>query len=494
MKQLIAIITTLLLFGGLHAQVTDFDEWKAQQQQAWNQYKENTQKIWAAFRDSINAAYAEKMQQRWEKFQLQAAKPVPAKPEPPKPVAKPVEEAPAPATPLPTPVAMKPKVPEKPLSPQPILPAQPIERPAQEPAPQYTFSFHHTPCAVHLQQSQSFSLPNASESSSAAAWKKMSESGFDLVADDCLKHRERLTLDDWGYIELTKTLSESFLGKGTNESVLMQIYLLAQSGYRIRIARNNNRLIPLIPFTCDLYGYSYLTIDGEHYYLICNEKNGGSYSVFNEKFDGEKTASLFMRSEPNLTDTPTTPKTFTSKRYPAVAAEVAVNKNLIEYYNNYPVTDYWNEYAKASLSRDVKKTLYPILKREIAGKSEVEAANILLNFVQTAFPYKTDQEQFGYERPLFGDEIFYYPFCDCEDRSILFCILVHDLLKLNIVMLEYPNHIATAVRFKKEVSGYYIQIEYDKFVICDPTYIGASVGDCMPQFRDTKSAIVVVYE
>ena len=206
MKQLIAIITTLLLFGGLHAQVTDFDEWKAQQQQAWNQYKENTQKIWAAFRDSINAAYAEKMQQRWEKFQLQAAKPVPAKPEPPKPVAKPVEEAPAPATPLPTPVAMKPKVPEKPLSPQPILPAQPIERPAQEPAPQYTFSFHHTPCAVHLQQSQSFSLPNASESSSAAAWKKMSESGFDLVADDCLKHRERLALDDWGYIELTKTL------------------------------------------------------------------------------------------------------------------------------------------------------------------------------------------------------------------------------------------------------------------------------------------------
>lgn len=492
MKRIPFIIIFLSFFCSVHAQVTDFEEWRRQKQQEFDNFKNSKLQEFTDFRDSLNAAYADLMTKSWASFSLQEAIPVPEKPEPPKPVVKPVAENPAPTVAIPVKELMKPAVEAVPAQPAPV---QPIARPAQETAAQYSFLFHNTPCSLHLQKSQAFAMPNASETSAATAWKKMSDSGYDLVADDCLKYRESLSLDDWGYIEFTKVLSERFLGKGTNEAVMMQIYLLAQSGYRIRIARNNNnRLIPLIPFTCDLYGYSYLTINGEHYYLICDEKKGGSYSVFNEKFEGEKTASLFMHSEPNLTETLTTPKTFTSKRYASVAAEVAVNKNLIEYYNNYPVTDYWNEYAKTSLSRNVKKTLYPILKREIAGKSEVEAVNILLNFVQTAFPYKTDQEQFGYERPLFGDELFYYPFCDCEDRSILFCILVHDLIKLDIVMLEYPNHIATAVRFKKEVPGYYVQIEYDKYVICDPTYIGASVGDCMPQFQNTSAATIVVYE
>ena len=49
----------------------------------------------------------------------------------------------------------------------------------------------------------------------------------------------------------------------------------------------------------------------------------------------------------------------------------------------------------------------------IQGKKQSEAANILINFVQTAFDYKTDGDQFGYEKPFFVDELFYYPYSDC---------------------------------------------------------------------------------
>ena len=114
--------------------------------------------------------------------------------------------------------------------------------------------------------------------------------------------------------------------------------------------------------------------------------------------------------------------------------------------------------------------------------------------MQTAFDYQTDQEQFGYERPLFGDELFYYPYSDCEDRSILFSILVHDLLHLDVVMLLYPGHLATAVRFTENVSGYYFMVNGEKYVICDPTYIGAPVGDCMPQYIGTAAEVVIIYE
>ena len=131
-----------------------------------------------------------------------------------------------------------------------------------------------------------------------------------------------------------------------------------------------------------------------------------------------------------------------------------------------------------------------MLKRKIKDLPELEAANVLLDFVQTAFEYRTDQEQFGYERPLFGDELFYYPYSDCEDRSILFSILVRDLLGLDVVMLNYPGHLATAVKFSEEVPGYYFMVKGEKYVVCDPTYIGASAGDCMPQFVETSAVIV----
>lgn len=488
MKRIIVVLLILQFAGFGYAQNTDFEEYRKRTQQEWQKHLDERQQKWADYRDKMNAAYAERMQKNWEIFQLRAAKPIPKKPEPPKPVVKSGNEEPAPTVSLPVKEVVKPVVPEEPK------PVQPIARPEKEEVTAYTFQFHHTPCSVHLQKSQAFSMPNASESSAAGAWKKMSASGFDLVASDCLRHKEQLALNDWGYIELTKALAYDFLGEGTNEAVLMQIYLLAQSGYKIRIARCNDRIIPLIPFSNELYGYAYLTLNGERYYLICNDKGGGSYYVFNEKFDGEKTASLFLRTEPQLADSPTTPKTFSSRRYPAATATVSTNKNLIEFYNNYPVTEYWNEYAKASLSRAVKRTLYPNLRKQISGKTSLEAANILLNFVQTAFQYKTDGEQFGYERPLFGDELFYYPYSDCEDRSILFTILVHDLLHLDVVMLEYPGHLATAVRFKEDVSGYYFMVNGRKYVICDPTYIGASVGECMPQFQNTSAATIVVYE
>ena len=117
---------------------------------------------------------------------------------------------------------------------------------------------------------------------------------------------------------------------------------------------------------------------------------------------------------------------------------------------------------------------------------------MLINFVQTAFEYATDDEQFGYERPLFGDEIFYYPYSDCEDRSILFSILMRDLLGLDVVLLHFPGHLATAVKFNEDISGFYLMIDNEKYLICDPTYINAPVGDCMPDYQNSSVTIVKI--
>ena len=128
----------------------------------------------------------------------------------------------------------------------------------------------------------------------------------------------------------------------------------------------------------------------------------------------------------------------------------------------------------------------------VQGKNEADAANILINFVQTAFQYQRDEQQFGYEKPFFVEELFYYPYSDCEDRAMLYSYLVRKLLGLDVVLLDYPDHIATAVRFKGNVGGDYVMVGGQKYIVCDPTYIGASIGMTMPQFK-TVAAKVLKY-
>ena len=475
----------LLCDGNVHCQNTDFNDFKQRKQQEWATYKDAKQKELADYRRRLNKEYADRMSMQWTSRHVSAAVPVPSRPEPPKPVVK--------TNPVPTPtcsLSVKEFVSTSTYEmPQPV---RPIAHPSNEATASYMLSFHSTPCKIHLRRDMGFTLSDISEKTVAEAWKTMSQSGFDVTADDCLGYREQLDLNDWGYVELTKTLSQHFCGEESNEAVLMQAYLLAQSGYKVRLARTDTKLVLLIPFVNEIYGYSYFSFDNEKYYLLDEKKEGGSYYIFNEKFEGEQTASLTLRKEPRFFDEHASTRTFISRHYQDVSVVVSTNQNLIDFYNSYPITNDWGEYVHASLSRKVKRALYPMLKRKIKDLPELEAANVLLDFVQTAFEYRTDQEQFGYERPLFGDELFYYPYSDCEDRSILFSILVRDLLGLDVVMLNYPGHLATAVKFSEEVPGYYFMVKGEKYVVCDPTYIGASAGDCMPQFVGTCAVIVEI--
>ena len=61
---------------------------------------------------------------------------------------------------------------------------------------------------------------------------------------------------------------------------------------------------------------------------------------------------------------------------------------------------------------------------------------------------------------------------------------------LDVVLLEYPNHMATAVCFDENIDGDYITVSGKKYIICDPTYIGASIGMCMEQFKEVSPQII----
>lgn len=460
-----------------------FSQQQGQARQQYDEARRKAEEEYAAFRKRANEQYAAALQRAWQRTGVKPAVPKPEEPAPPRPPKPPVDKLPS--TNL---------LPQAEVVPPAVLPAAPLPPiPAPAPtAPTMQVPFYGTVCNLHTATEElRFSLPAVDEKSVAKAWGSLSAEKYDGLLHDCLEQREAMHLSDWGYLQLLGRTCEQLLGKGSNEAVLLQAYLLAQSGYRVRLARTGNRLVLLMPFNHTIYGYSYTLIDGIKHYVLTHEKNNELY-VSAVEFPREQVANILMERLPDLGNGARSSRTLQAQRFGTMKASVAVNQRLIDFLAEYPLSDAWNYYALAGLSEEVKNILYPVLRSQLKGKSHQKAAMMLLDFVQTAFEYATDQEQFGYERPLFGDESIYYPKNDCEDRSILYAILVRDLLGLDVVLVHWPGHLATAVHFPEEVDGDYFTVNGRRYTVCDPTYIGAGVGETMPQFQNTAAKLVTL--
>jgi hypothetical protein len=147
-------------------------------------------------------------------------------------------------------------------------------------------------------------------------------------------------------------------------------------------------------------------------------------------------------------------------------------------------------YFAASMSVVARDALLRQLRPLVEGRDEIDAVQLLLRFVQTAFAYQTDNEQFGRDKPFFPDETVFYAFSDCEDRAVLFAYLVHTLLDKEVIGLAYPNHVATAVSMRGGVRGAMVRYRDMDFVVADPTYVNADVGMVMPQFKDARPQVI----
>lgn len=351
------------------------------------------------------------------------------------------------------------------------------------------FDFYGTAASLRVPGTGVPSLFQPTEDAVANCWLEVSKGGYDKMLEDCLALRKSIGMGDWGYYCLVRDAATCYYGAQCNDNTILQAYLLAHSGYRVRLARKDNRLFLLLNISEMVYGHSYFIIGGVRYFFVESRVAPQSMQICNVEFPGEKGLSLEMAAPPRLKNNSGKAVRFASKRYPELAVTLAPNKNLMNFYASYPTAPL-SSYVHTSLSAPLKEALYPTLKRATAQKSQREAVEMLLNFVQTAFEYKTDTYQFGCEKWFFGDEMFFYPFCDCDDRAIFFAVLAREVLGLDVVLLDYPNHIATAVRMAVSDKDGCVLVDGAKYVVCDPTYINAGAGSVMPNLDGSKLKIV----
>ena len=463
------------------------EEYARKRREAYDSYKSERNENIQRYKEKANRDYAERMKGQWEYRQLQKGTTPPPSPDP---VTPPRAGADAPSK---SPVSINPTN-------VPIVTPKPQPKPTPQPAPptapaagerkSVKVSFYGSDLLVGYTPSMIVRLGGSDEIATSKMWTELSDGRANLWLSEMFALRKRLALCDWAYYKLVEKASVALMGK-SNEAVLLQAYTLVQSGLNLRLSRRGESLCILLPAKEDLYSYSYVNIEGAKYYVITDGKSEGGVHIFNTTFPETHTPSMQI-TIPNLPTRPSQTHAHASERYPSLVVTASANVNVVEFFNDCPRSASWQNYTNANLSSHLKKQLYPVLKREIANKSPEEAAGVLLNFVQTGFAYKTDAAHFGYERALYGEEMFYYSYSDCEDRSILYAILVRDLLGLDVVLLEFENHLATAVRFPSAVKGDDILVGSERYIVCDPTYINASVGMMMPKMNGKLRNIITL--
>ena len=421
----------------------------------------------------------------------------PDKPQPVAPKAEPTTPAKPQATPVkPQPVAPKAEL-TTPAKPQ-ATPVKPQPKPKAKPAmqsslqkefyPSVAINYCNTKLYIDASMKGVINITSSQECAVADGYEALCRSNYKPLIANCQQAQKDFRLNDWGVFLFVKTAAEA-LCNDENSCIVMQQFLLNELGYRAKMARrgDRNQLLLFVATDCMVYGHPYFTKEGLNYYNINGTEACTFYMCNQDSKKAKIPVAMRLNNVPAL-NSGVVSRQRTNKAG-NVSVSVNVSKSLMDFYASMPQCDY-GVYAKApvagSLAQEVLGTLRPLVQ----GKSEVDAANLLLNFVQTGFKYATDEEQFGFEKPFFVEELFYYPACDCEDRSVLFGWLVRELLGLDVVYLDYPNHIATAVQFKGDVKGDFLTVDGKRYTVCDPTYIGASIGMTMPNLRSAGVSIL----
>jgi hypothetical protein len=353
-----------------------------------------------------------------------------------------------------------------------------------------TLSFFGAECSITLTEAHRFKLRSIYEKDVAAAWESLNNSNFDNLIAECTELKESLRLNDWGMYLLVKQLAEEFFGENINESVVLRAFILTDLGYKVRIARANSRLWLMTKTEHNVYNHLFAFVGKDKYILFDMPAGCKDLYTCNFEFEGEEGLNLSLNDTPALPYAKGTTFTRCNTRNGEML-QVVPNENLTAFLREYPHVD-WSVYAETALSEMTYMQIARLVKQRTANKSEREAVQSILSMIHHFFPYKNDAQQFGYERTFFADELFSYMYSDCEDRSILFCRLVKEILGLDVVLLHYPQHIAAAVHFTTTVSGDHVMVGTDRYVICDATYINSYVGEAMPECKDVAPKIIIV--
>lgn len=338
------------------------------------------------------------------------------------------------------------------------------------------------------------------ESNVSAAWKNLSSSDFINTVTSLEELRNESNLSDWATYSLVKNYVNAVYSKEqVNEKVVTQVFLLSQMKYKLKMAYSSDEhLLMLVPFKENVYQVPFISVEDKDYAIYSYDRISSMTSVYTYAND-------FITSNPIFSLKINKPIDFSEEsKYIDVKLplwseimgrdiSVPVDNSLISFSYNYPHSEL-SVYHKSAVDDKtaeviIKEVKYQLLKEQY---NKQESLSFILNLIQNGFAYKTDYEMFGRAKPLFIEESIYYGSNNCKDRVLLLSWLIKKVLNLNSILLAYPEHLSCAVDITDfpDLEGDSINYGGKKYLVCDPTYIGAPIGETMPRYRGVEPKIL----
>ena len=497
MRKLIS--TFVLAAVAVSAAAQDFDN-------LFDNFAKEANSEYQSFQDDANKAFVDLLKESWVEFRVLEGKEYPKKPKPDTaPVAPEAENVTEPLQTATTPEQGQPQdgqpaqeteaIPESPtpLPPTPLPPTPTQPAPTPDPpagTKPFTLAFYGSQLDFRIPDPiADYRMSGNSENEVAKFWDSLSGMAYQSVLDQVNAHASRMQLEGWSLFLLVDRLADELYGpSGSDESEVLTTFILNQLGLDARLGLADGKLTANVCVKEQVYAALFYQYQGRNYYFSPSLRQVAQFKSYPGRFSDKLSPLSVEISKPlNIGDSVSLTDKY-SKVF-GTRLQLPVNNARCDFYQDFPQVDV-DIYARAACDGAFTSALVGALRPLLEGKDEVTRVNLLLRFLQYDFDYKTDDEQFGYEKPFFPEENFIYPFNDCEDRAILFSRLVRSLLGLDVVLVDYPDHIAAAVRFNSDVGGDSFLYEGQRYTICDPTYIGAPAGMAMKDYREAEFKIL----
>jgi hypothetical protein len=273
---------------------------------------------------------------------------------------------------------------------------------------------------------------------------------------------------------MVRAAVDGILPKGSAlERTLLAWFLITESGFDTRLTFQAQRVYLCVYVKDEIYeapliedkGRTYVNLSALH-----DRRSNIEEGVYLLDYAPRPQGEAFSFSLKHLPKLPTqvskrkVPFSFRGEHY---ELEIAFDQNLVRILEKYPLVDE-REYLKAPMSGLLQESLAPQLRYLLQDKDATESVALLATFTRSVFKYMEDKEYFGRSKPMTPDELFHYPFSDCEDRSALFYALVKELLGYRMLIIGFPDHLTIAVSIPG-FAGEGIEYAGRKYYFCDPT-------------------------
>lgn len=503
MKRRKLLLLVLIAFShvSIYSQVNGFEEYKNKKVAEYDEYSKSKYDEYIRYKDSINMEFASYLSKQWEAFNTFAGlKPDVA----PKPSVMPkIDPDSDVQNELDLDDGLELKVNELIENDDVIMPEEYGVNHAFDIAPDVEtnsllLDFSNSEIVVDDNSFSNMKLNNVDEGEVSKLWRLFASEDYSHVIaqiDDISRERN---LNDYAVYLLITQMSQQLFPDKPNEQIVYTVFLLNQLGFKAKIAKRNDVLLCLLLTKQKVYARTFLifgTDPNERYYVFASDPSkvveNGSVYTYNELMQNCDRVVDLSFYKPILLGNNVDTIEVKTEEFGVV--NVSISLDEIEFYKEYPHT-VLQVYANADMNDTINDVLLGALLKQMEDLTNYQAANYLLDFVQESCSYMIDEAQFGYEKPFFSVERLYYPHSDCEDNAIFYSYLVRKLLGLDVVLLDYAGHVATAVKFPEDIGGFYIQLEDGKYIVCDPTYFGANVGMPMPKYRKAEMSVIELRE